>query len=591
MAPIQAPESPPQLTARAAAAGMVLGGLLALSNVYVVLKTGWSLGVTLSACILAFAAFRVLAAARLTQRDLTPLENTMAGSVASAAAFMTGGGNMAALPALLVLTGARPGGFTMFVWFAALAALGVLAAIPLKRRIIDVEALPFPSSVATAETLRAMHAGKGQAESGKLLVLSALLAGAGTFLRDAPAFLARARLPAKLALPFALGGLPAARYSFAFEASPVLLGGGALMGLRTAWSMLLGAGVAYGLLAPRWVAAGLIPAVEYKAIVAVTLWPGAALLASSGVLALALQGGALRRASADLGATLRLRPAAAEDPDHAEARSSWFFAGVAVLAPVVVLILGRRFGVPSWAGLLTVPLSLLMAAVAARVNGETDISPTKALGPLTQLFFGLLLPGNVTANLMTANVTGGVGLHAGDLLADVKIGQLLGAAPRKQVIAQLLGVVVGAAVVVPAFSLLVSSAGELGTDRFPAPAVMVWAGVARALSGGLGGLAPAVRAASLAGAALGAALTLAERWAPPRLRRFLPSPTGLGIALVMPGSSSITLFAGALLGLAARRARPKLAGRALVPVASGMIVGESLVGVGMALARAAGWLA
>ena len=107
----------PQLTLRAALTGMVIGGVLCLSNIYVTLKTGWSLGVTLTSCILAFAVFRVLGAVGLVRKGFTALENNAMGSVASAAAFMTGGGNMAALPALFLLTGARPGGFAMFAWF------------------------------------------------------------------------------------------------------------------------------------------------------------------------------------------------------------------------------------------------------------------------------------------------------------------------------------------------------------------------------------------------------------------------------------------------------------------------------------------
>ncbi len=76
---------------------------------------------------------------------------------------------------------------------------------------------------------------------------------------------------------------------------------------------------------------------------------------------------------------------------------------------------------------------------------------------------------------MSANVTGGVGLHAADLLSDMKTGYLLGASPRKQFFAQLLGVVVGAAAVVPAFRVLIPDAKVLGTELFPAPAVLVWA--------------------------------------------------------------------------------------------------------------------
>src|SRR5688572_9859363 len=85
-----------QLTVRAIVAGMLIGGVMCLSNLYVFFKTGWSMGVTLTACILAFAIFELLRALRLSRGEFTILENNAMSSVASAAGYMTGGGNMAA---------------------------------------------------------------------------------------------------------------------------------------------------------------------------------------------------------------------------------------------------------------------------------------------------------------------------------------------------------------------------------------------------------------------------------------------------------------------------------------------------------------
>jgi uncharacterized oligopeptide transporter (OPT) family protein len=85
-----------QLTARAAIAGMLLGGLMCLSNLYVFFKTGWSMGVTVTASILAYAIFQLLRAIRLSRSQFTILENNAMCSVSSAAGYMTGGGNMAA---------------------------------------------------------------------------------------------------------------------------------------------------------------------------------------------------------------------------------------------------------------------------------------------------------------------------------------------------------------------------------------------------------------------------------------------------------------------------------------------------------------
>ena len=126
-----------QLTVRAVISGMLIGMLMCLSNLYVVLKTGWSLGVTVTACIIAFALFSLFSKVGLLKAQFSPLENNAMGSVASAAGYMTGGGNMAAVPALFVLTGAIPNTPALMAWFGVIAALGVFAAIPIKRQLIN----------------------------------------------------------------------------------------------------------------------------------------------------------------------------------------------------------------------------------------------------------------------------------------------------------------------------------------------------------------------------------------------------------------------------------------------------------------------
>ena len=82
--------------------------------------------------------------------------------------------------------------------------------------------------------------------------------------------------------------------------------------------------------------------------------------------------------------------------------------------------------------------------------------------------FGAIKPGEVTVNLMTANVTAGATAAAGDLLTDLKSGYLLGANPRQQFYAQLAGVRAGAAICVPIYFVLIPSVDLLGTERWPA---------------------------------------------------------------------------------------------------------------------------
>ncbi len=580
-----------QLTVRAVIAGMVIGAVMCLSNLYVVLKTGWSMGVTITACILAYALFSLLRAFRLTSKDFSVLENNAMGSVASAAGYMTGGGNMAAVPALLILTGIRPEFWGMLLWFAVIAALGVFAAIPIKRQLINIEQLPFPTGTATAETLRALHGHGGTAaEKAKFLGFASLFGAVIAFLRDAKTTVLPFNIPAHIGLPFKVAGLEASKWTLALEGSVLMIGAGALMNFRTGCSMLVTAILTYGFLAPAMVKQGVIATVSYKVIVQWSLWGGAAVLVTSGLLSFAFQWKSVAKSFRELAALIKRGGGAKSDDPLAEVECppSWFPLGFAVLGPIAVFLMSALFQIPWWAGLIAIPLSIAMGVVAARVTGETDVTPTKALGPVTQLIFGGLLPGNLVANIMSANVTGGVGLHSADLLTDLKSGYLLGANPRKQFIGQLFGVLAGAAIIVPAFNLLVPDAQTLGSEVFPAPGAQVWASVSKILSKGVSELHPTARIAALIGAGVGAALALLERFAPKKMQPYIPSASGIGIAMVIPAYNCFSIFIGSLIAEILRRKNKDLADRTIVPISSGFIAGESLMGILIAMLVAFG---
>ena len=361
------------------------------------------------------------------------------------------------------------------------------------------------------------------------------------------------------------------------------------MSFRTGWSLLLGGLVTYGVLAPILLSQGIIKDVGYKAIVAWTLWPGAAILVASGLTSFGFDYKSVARSFSGLGALFSKKKAAPQT-DSEECPEWWVPVGFLVLGPVVIVLMKWLFQIPLWAGAISVPLAVLMGFVAARVTGETDVTPTKALGPVTQLIFGVLTPGNLTGNIMSANVTGGVGLHAADLLTTLKTGKLLGASPRAQLKAQLFGVVAGALIVVPAFNLIIPDPSVLGTDAWPAPSCLVWAGVSKAFAGGIGALDSSARWAIVVGFALGIVLALMEKLTPKHRLPYIPSASGIGIAMVIPGSNAIAMFIGSAIAEVMKRKNPDAADRLVVPVSSGLIAGESLMGIVVALLVVAGIL-
>jgi uncharacterized oligopeptide transporter (OPT) family protein len=142
------------------------------------------------------------------------------------------------------------------------------------------------------------------------------------------------------------------------------------------------------------------------------------------------------------------------------------------------------FDIPIWMGILAVVLNFFLAIVSCRATGETDIPPVGPLGKISQLMYAGIDPGNYTTNLVASSVTAGAATHSSDLLVDLKTGYLLGGSPRKQFIAQFLGIVFGAGFCIPAYMLLVRPE-EIASTRWPAPAAMQWAAVADLLANGV----------------------------------------------------------------------------------------------------------
>jgi uncharacterized oligopeptide transporter (OPT) family protein len=228
-------------------------------------------------------------------------------------------------------------------------------------------------------------------------------------------------------------------------------------------------------------------------------------------------------------------------------------------------------------GLVSVLFAVVLSMVTTRVAGETDIAPLGAMGKMTQFFYAAASPGQAVTNLMTANVTAGAASHTSDLLGDLKSGYILGAKPRQQFFAQFFGVCAGTLACVPAYNLLVPNAEVLGT-KFAAPAALIWKSTAEVLAFGLQAIPPS--ALYLAGFTItfGVAVTLLEHFMP-KTRKFLPSPTGLGLGLVLTFSQSFSIFIGALVAWFIYKFASKKTQEYVIPVSSGIIAGESLMAV------------
>lgn len=596
----------PQLTLRSGLTGMLIGGVLSLTNLYVGAKTGWTLGVGITSVILAFAAFKVLSAIGLG-KDFTLLENNAMQSIATAAGYMTAP-LISSLAAYMMVTNQVIPMMHTLVWIAAIAVLGVLFAFPLKRRFINDEQHPFPEGRAAGIVMDALHT--GDAASGLLKAkLLAVTGGASALLKlmQSEAIMTKLRLSV-LTVPefldgwaYRLGtlrifGTDLRQLTVRPDTDFVMMAAGGLMGIRTGVSLMVGSVINYLILVPLMIQAGDIHGREVNGVVLFgfreitkwALWGGVAMMTTASLFAFFAKPQVLLSAFRGLG---RKRAAGTDqDPMTAIELPMWVFVVfIPLIGGLTVWLANLFFGVSFWMGALAIPLIFVFTVIGVNSTALTSITPTGALGKLTQLTYGILAPGNIKTNLMTAGITAEVASNASNLLMNIKPGYMLGAKPRLQAIGHVLGIMAGAIVAVPVFYYVFLHKGpsQLVSDQYPMPAATIWRAVAELLMAGLGNLPMSARWAVLIGALLGLALEgvrLATKG------RFWLSGVGIGLATVIPFNTCFAMFLGALFFWAAERfwSNKESSGNRIIvqnqePICAGVIAGGALMGIAVIL--------
>jgi len=233
-----------------------------------------------------------------------------------------------------------------------------------------------------------------------------------------------------------------------------------------------------------------------------------------------------------------------------------------------------------WMGVLAVFLSFLIASIAVRATGETDINPVGAMGKITQVVYGALGHGRIPTNLMAAGITAAGASQSGDLMHDLKAGYMLKVSIRRQVIAQLCGVVVGVFTAAAVYRLL-TAAYTIPGDDFAGPAVMAWHAMALLLAQGIKSLPPHAMTAALIGAIVGFVLPFLGRIK--KISKWLPSPIALGIAFMVTPYSALSMWLGSFLTYLYNRKHADRVDRYGASLASGLIAGEGLMMVVIAL--------
>jgi uncharacterized oligopeptide transporter (OPT) family protein len=844
-----------QLTMRAVLTGMILGGTLSICNVYTGLLIGWATNMSITGILLAFAFWGV--AAKITSgrvSQLTILENNVNQASCSAAAAVSSAGLVSAVPALTLMTGQEFSLPFLSLWIFSVCIVGVTVATGLRRQMVIVDKLPFPSGIACAQTLKEIYAQGTEAMTRVGVMGLAAVGAAGVKVLEI------LKLVSPWSPQVAIKGHSAGSLTFSLDPNLLFIGVGGLIGFRAAWSLLLGAVLAWGVFAPNlvnnqlaslvareplaelpadltlapedpvsyndarhelrfggvmsadafdhWHARSEDPAYRealrklriesqlaleaplpslppgvslaglpvihdaeksvlratvainrehaeklrtlsadpafqsaaetliawfdntvtrpLRASVALEYWPSelavphaytgvmkhdkaAGVLWHAGVMkdstrdailkqieeksakypargekfaavaeavrslhtasrerslpqgatipaalagvvtfdpqavALAFRGiptsndvKTLREVSTDadwiatvnsLAAGAAFNPvrtnftdlvewllwpgtvlmvvasltsfafswrsvlrsfrgskAGPDEKDTGETSRSWFIRGLLIALALSVALQIFFFDISWWAAVCGVLLSFVLAIVASRVSGETNVTPVGAMGKVTQLAFGAIAPASPAANLMSANVTGGAASQCADLMHDFKCGYLLGAVARKQAVGQLMGCLAGSIVGSAFYLILIPNPREqLLTEEWPAPAVATWKAVAELFVVGFDNVPPGTPLAMLIAGILGLILPTLDRFGPAWLKPFIPSAASLGLAFVIRANTAVSMFLGACIALVLARFFPRWTDRFFVTICAGLVAGESLAGAGDAV--------
>ena len=594
-----------ELTARGLILGAALTFIFTAANVYLGLKVGLTFASSIPAAVISMAILSRV-------RDSSILENNIVQTVASAAGTLSA--IIFVLPGLVIV-----GWWTGFpFWMSALVCiaggiLGVLFTIPLRRALVTTSDLPYPEGVAAAEVLKVGSGTRGEtkdetgeAREGLTAVIFGSVASAGLAI-----FTSTRIAAAGVSGFFGLGRGIMSGYDIAF--SLALVGAGHLVGLSVGMAMLVGLLIAWAGGVPILTSLQPAPAGVDLVTHAAGIWRHQVRFIGAGTIAIAAIWTLAKLAKPVVGGLVNTiaasRATTTGDERDRDLSPGWII-GLTIVCLVVSAWLAMTFvsGTPLEPSavtlvLIAVPFVLLVGFLIAAVCGYmagligASNSPISGVGILSIVTCATLLvlavpPAADTRSALVAfalfvtAIVFACATISNDNLQDLKTGQLVGASPRRQQIALIVGVIAGAIVIPPILNLLAQSNGFAGAPNvgviaenpLPAPQATLISALAQGVIGG-----------SLDWKMIGIGLVvglgvilLDETLGRMKLLRIPPLAVGIGIYL--PMSATFAVVVGAVIshwynGRVRRMRSADRLERLGVLVASGMIVGESLFGV------------
>ncbi|SPJ32667.1 OPT family oligopeptide transporter [Kushneria phyllosphaerae] len=610
----------PELTLR----GIVLGALITVvftaSNVYLGLKVGLTFASSIPAAVISMAVLRYC-------RNANILENNMVQTQASAAGTLSA--IIFVLPGLLMI--GFWAGFPFWQAFSICAIggiLGVLYTIPLRRVMVVQSSLPYPEGVAAAEILKVGKRTTGgdgtqrQSTGAGDIALGGVVAALFTLLASGFRVLADG-----ISLWFSAGR---AAFQLSTGFSLALVGAGYLVGIVGGMALLIGLLIAWGVAVPWLTLTHAQGPGQSLSELGMSLWSSDVRFMGAGTIAIAalwtlgtLSKSLVQGMRHALAGSARADNSVIERTDR-DLPGAWILglAGVLLIALVAVFAVFIQSNAPELSSLAFWSLVIgcvlfafvfgfLIAAACGYMAGlvGSSSSPISGIGIIAVILVSLLILALSGISTDIAGAAGGqlaVGLAlfttsvilaiaaiSNDNLQDLKTGYLVGATPWRQQLVLIIGCVVGALIIPPVLTLLYNAYGFTGAlpREGMDPAQALAAPQATLMSQIASGIFnhDLNTHMLLIGVALGAVLIGIDELLRRRdgVARLPVLAVGLGIYL--PPSVNMPLVIGALLSwcVARRLARTDDSRREHsqqrgVLLASGLIVGESLMGVLMA---------
>ena len=583
---IPKPAGAREFSIRAVIAGVLVAAIMGASYPYIVLKLGFGPNVSVVAAFFGYLFLGILF------RNFTRWENNIvqtAGTSAAQTAFMCV--ILAAFDLLAQVPGGnftfQPEWYESFLWLMFASILGILLAVPLRRHYVVDEKLTYADGVAAAETIMVLDARGKDAKRAALALFLATIASALVWLlttkyggRLFGGEAGEGVLPETvLATMF---GLTVATTGAGFQVSLLSIGSGMIVGNRINISMAIGALIAW-VFGPKLLVPDIIAAPLRGDILLWMMWPGTGMLIAGGLTALFLKWRTLARTFSTLSGNA---------VKGGDVPLNLIAIGVALASIGLVIVQYAFFDLPIRLTLFAIALSVPLMLVGLRVLGETNWGPISQLTNMMQAIFAGVMTGNLKANLAASGTTGTIAVQSEAIMQDYKAGHILGSTPRFLTYSQLIAAPIGALAVSLVYPMLRGQYGIgtqviAGQEPLTSPISARIAGFANVLVGGFDQLPPYALEFMLIGAGVGIAITLGEKYLK-NSHKWLPSATGIGIGMMVPGMVVFTMVLGGIAMSLWSRVNKRSADTIGMPLASGLIAGEAVMAIVIPLLIAVG---